>query len=208
MKWRALQCPLDCSTPVFIHMLPDTHTHTLHIIATPHKAGLNNSSGQQLCVHSFSFHLASWICPSHQHTHTHTHTHSQMHRGQHVQWRALFATVRSPTCPLRDCRPDLIPRQWTSWPHHAATADIHSANPQLPSPRSQVPSQPSYRQKLLIVTRMPLLLEMPCGEDCGKALDQFSAHPDITARTSPHDHGYWLNWQFCECHSISRPSIG
>jgi hypothetical protein len=70
MKRTALQCPLECSTTVFIHMLPDTHT--LHIIATPHKAGLNNSSGQQLCVHSFSFHLVSRICPARQHTHTHT----------------------------------------------------------------------------------------------------------------------------------------
>jgi hypothetical protein len=91
---------------------------------------------------------------------------------------------------------------------HAATADIQSANSQLPSPRSQVPNQPSHRQKLLIVNRMRLVLELACAGDCGKPLDQFSAHQDITARTSPHDHGYWLNWQFCECYNMPRPSIG
>jgi hypothetical protein len=59
-----------------------THTHTPHISATPHKASLKNSSGQQLCLDSFSVHLVSSICPANQHTHTNTH--SQMHRGQHV----------------------------------------------------------------------------------------------------------------------------
>jgi hypothetical protein len=125
MKWTALQCPLDCCTPVFIHMLPDTHTHTPHISATPHKASINNSSGQQLCVHSFSIHLVSSICPANQHTHTH----SQMHRGQHVQCRGFCFTMGSPTCPLRDCRPDLIPRQWTSWPERDSRSKSGSDQP-------------------------------------------------------------------------------
>jgi hypothetical protein len=88
------------------HPYVTRYTHTLHIIATPHKAGLNNSSGQQLCVHSFSFHLASWICPSHQHTHTHTHTHT-------------LANAPWPTCAM------------ASFVCHGAIANVSS--PRLPS---------------------------------------------------------------------------
>ena len=61
------------STRFRVHLFSSIcyQTHTPHTIATPHKAGLNNSSGQQLCVHSFSFHLVSSICPD-MPTHTHT----------------------------------------------------------------------------------------------------------------------------------------
>jgi hypothetical protein len=59
----------------------------------------------------------------------------------------------------------------------------------------------------LIVNRMRLLIKLSCAGDSGNPLDQFSAHHDITARSSPHDHEYCLNGIFCECYNMPRPSI-
>jgi hypothetical protein len=69
MKWTALLCPLDCCTPVFIHMLPDTHTHTAHQCNSA-QAGLNNSSGHDYASTPF---LSTWFRRSAQQTNTHTH---------------------------------------------------------------------------------------------------------------------------------------
>jgi hypothetical protein len=156
--------------------------------------------------------LPTWFRGSAQHSNTHTHTRkctvANMCNGelclQRCDRQRVLSAIAVPTSSPDSGR--LGPRETRG--RHGGGDQPLPRNPQLPSPRSQVPSQPSHRQKFLIVNRMRLVLELACGGDCGKPLDQFSAHQDITARTSPHDHGYWLNWQFCECHNMSRPSIG